>query len=923
MDSLALFHRFTNSQGPAPLIEAWGDVVPTYDSGWWDDSGSGFGSTLARYQRPATTLYDRNDGRFLPVYQTEFDLAVIRAMGRTLAVVAPGLVGGMRNLCNYTIGEGFTFTATREATACIGDEEAGPLVQAIQTELNSLLDDNEFVSGLDREIHDCSIVDGESLLHVRPNAGGKVRIYRREPNELRQPANTRELEEWVQDAYGIDCESFVSSWSFGVHTRADQPDEPLGYHLVADESGVNWEYVPADRMVHIKRNVTRNAKRGFSDFYPVEPDSARGEKLRRNMAEGAAVQSAIAFVRQHIAGTTRVGVEAMLGDNKTGTSRQPTGAGGSRSRNVVQYQPGTVVDLSAGLEYKAGPLGSERASDFLLVAAYVQRMQAVRWSMPEYMFSGDASNANYASTMEATAPFVKSCEAEQRFYSKHFVSLLWKALKIRWEMGAFDQFDIAWEDLVAWIKIKAECPEVATRDELQNVQRQEILIKLGILSRKTAATQNGLDYEAEVANGAAAEGQEGKGGEGGPPGAPGGEGGSSVPTAGPLGAAPCECEGESADAEDDEANDEELVPESFVETTPAAVIARESQKPPSDSVLLECGGKGGKPGPCALNRSEVKAPRERQGKKSAPTSKKRVRATSKDSVRQPQSRSSVKKAQLSKVARAPAKAAKASAVAQQKDKKARSENARKVVQPDDVKGTQARERTKRREPRTKVTGKKAAATRKDNPNTKRRQDYAQKVVEQTAKGMKGTDVIPDNAPADLRAQTVVNGKVRVDYYEHKTILDRKSNSVSGTKSAMERKARVAADTGREFHMLIADKRDVFEKGKHKARFTEKYYYKRGGYSGTLDKVYVAKSPAHMKRLSLMPDHKLPLKAQADPRWIAVREAAKKDKTLGALVSSKAKMHQERANKVTMVPKKASSKPGSKRNVKATRKKGRK
>ncbi len=499
------------AQSPAELLEAWGDVVPTYDSDWAGDAAGAYGM-MTRYQRPATTLHDRSDGRFLPVYQTEFDLAVIRALGRTLAVMAPGLVGGLRNMCNYTIGEGYAFTVTKEANAEAGDDEVAPLIKAVQSEINTLLDSNDFISGFDREIHDTSIIDGEVFLYVK-QVEDAVRIVRCEPDQIRQPAGARDLEDWIQDTYGIPCDSFVSSWSFGVHTRADQPDTPLGYHVVADESGLDWEYVPADRMVHIKRNVTRNAKRGFSDFYPIEADSTRGEKLRRNMAEGAAIQSAIAFVRQHVAGTTRTGVEQMLGNNKVGTNPQFLG-GTSRPRNVVQYRPGTVVDLSAGLEYKPGPLGSERANDFLLVASYVQRMQAVRWSMPEYMFSGDASNANYASTMEATAPFVKSCEAEQRFYSRHFVSLLWKALKLRWEMGAFDHLDVCWECLEGWLKIKAECPEVATRDELQNVQRQEILIRLGILSRKTAATQNGLDYDAEVANGAAPEGKGGEGAEG-------------------------------------------------------------------------------------------------------------------------------------------------------------------------------------------------------------------------------------------------------------------------------------------------------------------------------------------------------------------------------------------------------------------------
>lgn len=496
------------------LLEAWGDVVATTDSGWLPDYDSGYSTSLARYQRPATTLFDRTDGRFLPIYQTEFDLAVIRAMGRTLAQVSPALVGAVRSMCNYTIGEGFTFTVNRDDTSVLSSSAVQPLVDAVQREINQLLDDSEFVGSFDREIHHSSIEDGEVFLHLKPGCCGGVRIARCEPDQVRQPAASRDLEDWIADVHGIPCDEFVSSWSFGVHTRADEPDVPLGYHVVADETGVNWEYIPAARMVHIKRNVPRNAKRGFSDFYPIEADSTRGEKLRRNMAEGAAVQSAIAYVRQHVQGATRVGVEQMLGENRVGTSQQHLPLGGVRSRSVVQYRPGTVVDLSAGLEYKPGPMGSDRANDFMVVAQYVQRMQAIRWSMPEYMFTGDASNANYSSTLVAESPFVKSCEAEQRFYARHFVSLLWKALQIRWEMGAFERLGVTWEDLEQTLEIKAECPAVATRDELANVQRQEILIRLGVLSRKTAATQNGLDYEAEVALGARPDGEEGGGAAG-------------------------------------------------------------------------------------------------------------------------------------------------------------------------------------------------------------------------------------------------------------------------------------------------------------------------------------------------------------------------------------------------------------------------
>ena len=172
----------TKSQ--AELMESVERLAPGFE----ESNGYVGGSLLARYQRPATTIYDRSDGKFLPIYQNEFDLAVIRAMGRTLATVAPPLVGGMRNLCNYTIGEGFSFSVTRELTSCVSAETAKPIVNAVQREVDRILADNDFISSFDREIHDCSVIDGESLLYIRPGPRGNVRIYRREPDELRTPA---------------------------------------------------------------------------------------------------------------------------------------------------------------------------------------------------------------------------------------------------------------------------------------------------------------------------------------------------------------------------------------------------------------------------------------------------------------------------------------------------------------------------------------------------------------------------------------------------------------------------------------------------------------------------------------------------------------------------------------------------------------
>jgi hypothetical protein len=152
-------------------------------------------------------------------------------------------------------------------------------------------------------------------------------------------------------------------------------------------------------------------------------------------------------------------------------------------------------------------MGSERNPNFVLVGQYVLRGIAVRWNIPEYLISADASNANYASALVAESPFVKARESDQQFYKRHFRSLLWKVLRLAWEGGRFARLNStplgnSWEALRMHVEIKIDAPAVATRDSLRLAQTQEVQIGLGILSRRTAAAQAGLDYDAEVAQGA-------------------------------------------------------------------------------------------------------------------------------------------------------------------------------------------------------------------------------------------------------------------------------------------------------------------------------------------------------------------------------------------------------------------------------------
>jgi hypothetical protein len=471
----------------APLSEAWGDVVDRREF-LTDDPSFGITSSLAA---PFTTIDDRASGRLRPVYETEADLARIRAGARNLGLLTGLASGALDALANYTLSSGFAVKAQISRAADTVDQPA--LAEAVQACLDEFLDENDFTGGLDRELHHKSREDGEAFLVLTSQPADRVRCRFIEPDQVTQPAAPRPIEEWL----GIG-EEFPSCWTFGVHARAGEADSPLGYHVVYDASGRDWDYLPAARVEHIKRNVPRSAKRGVSDFHAICGDIEREARLRRNMAEGAALQAAIAWILQAPSGSTQAQIQG-LGSGDLFAQYQKPVHSGTKTQNVQRYPPGTVLKPSPGLEYKPGPLGADRNSGFELVGQYVLRSIGVRWNMPEYLISGDASNANYASALVAESPFVKAREADQQFYRRHVDSLLWKVLRLAWQAGRFAS--VPWAVLVRSIDLKLDLPKVATRDPLKAAQTAEIELRMGTVSRRTVASEAGRDFDAERAAG--------------------------------------------------------------------------------------------------------------------------------------------------------------------------------------------------------------------------------------------------------------------------------------------------------------------------------------------------------------------------------------------------------------------------------------
>jgi hypothetical protein len=114
--------------------------------------------------------------------------------------------------------------------------------------------------------------------------------------------------------------------------------------------------------------------------------------------------------------------------------------------------------------------------------------------MPEFMFTSDASNSNYASTMVAEGPAVKMFERLQAGMIERDLEILWRVLENAVAAGKLPAptCDV--------IEIQATPPSVSVRDNLRDAQVAQIAYRHGVLSTQTWSRQLGLDYEQEQKN---------------------------------------------------------------------------------------------------------------------------------------------------------------------------------------------------------------------------------------------------------------------------------------------------------------------------------------------------------------------------------------------------------------------------------------
>jgi len=456
-----------------------------------DDPTFGFGKPLL----PLSLIDDRRHGWNRPIFQTEAQLAMIRGAARIVAQTAPMAIGALEALGNYVIAKGFTYeVADRPSLGRSGRQAPDGLAECVQDVIDEFCDVNDWIGDRERELHNRVRRDGEAFTALYPDKNGIARTRFIEPERVTEPGNATDFEDWLAVEVPLD-------WVFGVVTYASDIETVVGYHVLWNPEGTDFDFLPNDDLElalrlgsglieHIKVNTDRNVKRGLPDMWAVLTDLVGENKLRDAVALGSAMRAAVPWITQMPTGTT-----PQMAQNLAIANANPVTTGAS-AKGKMRIQKGSVFSVPKGQEYKPLPDGQEESS--VAAAQYIMRAVGTRWNMPEYMISGDASNANYSSTLIAESPFVKAREADQRFFASRFRRIFRKVLAIAAHTGRFAPFGIDDVDaLLALVELQIVPPTVATRDELATAQAAAVYKQLGVLSNRTIAAKAGEDYETE------------------------------------------------------------------------------------------------------------------------------------------------------------------------------------------------------------------------------------------------------------------------------------------------------------------------------------------------------------------------------------------------------------------------------------------
>jgi lambda family phage portal protein len=319
-------------------------------------------------------------------------------------------------------------------------------------------------AGLQGEVADALVTDGEALLIFRTDDQGRLRLQH-VPAEQLDESHTVDLAGGGYIAGGIEFDSDDQVTAY--HFRPARPTDQFQTHAPPVR-------VAAQDVIHVFRRLGAGQTRGLSWFAPVVLAMNEHAQLADANLVTAKIQAMLT---------------AFLVD-QNGSAQGGPFADGQQVGDLseVSLEPGTVRVLPPGWDIRfSTPMQMAESVNLMGVSL---RAIAAGLQIPEFLLSGDMRGVNYSSARTALVQFRQHLETIQHtLLVPSFFAPIWR----RWHLletlrGTFPMGDAP---PVEW-----HFPSQPWVDPLKDAEATALLIDRGLLSRRMAVASLGYSVEA-------------------------------------------------------------------------------------------------------------------------------------------------------------------------------------------------------------------------------------------------------------------------------------------------------------------------------------------------------------------------------------------------------------------------------------------
>ncbi len=429
------------------------DAYIDADGTQWMGIGTGGGKG-----KPAT---DRSG------FANEQELAWAREACRLLPERSEFVKNGHEVRINYAVDDGFVFKAAARDASKDADSKK---VAELQAWLDGFLKANQWPVR-QREVVMRYDRDGEVFRRVFQGADGTTKIRFVEPWQVKNPPDANDNTE------------------FGIETDPDDVETIKNYYI-ADTASDNSTAVDAAEIQHVKANVDMNVRRGCPLFWPAVKNARRSVSVLRNVGAKIELAAAMCLNRRHDATT---GNSAISGFTSGAGALLATNLLTGVTQKQTPYGPGSILDTRKTVDYEALNL-AEGIGEMVLGHDAMLRALAACAGLPEFMLTSNAANGNYASTMVAEGPAVRTFRTIQSTLKTADLELIEAAVVWAVSKGVLPA------DILEVCEIQVELPQLVTRDAAVEANANKTYHDMRVVSKQTICAKLGLIYDREQEN---------------------------------------------------------------------------------------------------------------------------------------------------------------------------------------------------------------------------------------------------------------------------------------------------------------------------------------------------------------------------------------------------------------------------------------